>query len=298
MLGYADPRYAASLSEWGSPESLAVSRGSMLARHIPGTDETDAMGCYPLFSCGNWSGLQADFEARRATWVSASIVTDPLGDFNELLLRSTFDLVLPFKEHFVADLSMPLEKLVSDHHRKFARRGLRNVVVEVNNASELFLDEWDALYSHLSERHGITGLRRFSRQSFAQQLCIAGMVVMRARVGNETVGMELWLMQGSGVFNHLSAYDRNGYNLGAPYALHWTAYEYFRTRARWAVLGGGAGSTGANAGLTEHKRGWASETRQVYFCGKVLQPERYVELSARFNRTATSYFPAYRAGEF
>lgn len=298
MLGYADPAYAAALSEWGSPEVLASSWGSMLARNIPGTDATDAMGCYPLFSCGNWSGLQADFEARRATWVCASIVTDPLGDFNESLLRKTFDLVLPFKEHFVADLSLPLEKLVSDHHRKFVRRGLRNVVVDVSNATDGFLDEWDVLYSHLSERHGITGLRKFSRQSFAQQLNIEGMVVVRARARNETVGMELWLAQGDRVFNHLSAYDRNGYNLGAPYALHWTAYEYFRTRANWAVLGGGAGSTGADAGLAEHKRGWASDTRQVYFCGKVLQPERYRELSLQFNPQATSYFPAYRAGEF
>ena len=42
------------------------------------------------------------------------------------------------------------------------------------------------------------------------------------------------------------------------------------------------------------KRGWATGTRTAHFCGRVLDPERYAQLAGA---AATSYFPAYRAGE-
>ena len=256
------------------------------------------MGCYPLFSCNDWTGLAADLELRRSEWVSVALVTDPFGNFDEALLQRTFDRVVPFKEHFVADLSLSMDQLVSKHHQKHARRGLRNVQVDVVDQPLDGLDEWMVLYDVLCERHGISGIRAFSRDSFLAQLQLDGVSVLRARSEGQTVGMQIWLQQGDVVFTHLAAYNELGYKVDASYALHLTATEYFQKHAKWLGLGAGAGSGASSQGLSEYKHGWSTGTRQAYFCGKVLQPERYDSLIAAVSSEPSTYFPAYRAGEF
>jgi hypothetical protein len=53
-----------------------------------------------------------------------------------------------------------------------------------------------------------------------------------------------------------------------------------------------------DGGLTRFKRGWATGTRPVYFCGRIFQRERYEQLARQGGAPVSGYFPAYRHGEF
>src|SRR5207237_160064 len=111
--GYAHPGYAASLLEFGRPRALIQSGGWILERPIPGANARDAMGCYPIFSCRDWSLLKSDLVELSGDLVSLVLVADPFGNFTEKLLGDTFkDLLTPFKEHFVIDLCEPLKDFV------------------------------------------------------------------------------------------------------------------------------------------------------------------------------------------
>jgi hypothetical protein len=80
VTGYLHPLYAESLSEFGTPYELARCRGWILKRQIPGFSYYDAMGCYPLFPCQDWSKLSGDLEELGDQLVCLSVVTDPFGD--------------------------------------------------------------------------------------------------------------------------------------------------------------------------------------------------------------------------
>ncbi len=299
MTGYLHPGYAESLAEFGTPCPLTRCGGHLLVRQIPNTDWQDAMGCYPLFCCHDWTRLREDLEELRSRMVSMALVTDPLGNYDEPLLRRCFDRVVKFKEHFIADLTQPVNELAPKYHRKHARRALRDVAVEVLPQPHDGVDDWDRLYAHLVARHDIKGLRAFSRASFAAQLQVPGMVAFRAAVGAQTAGMHLWYVQEDAAYSHLSAYSDAGYDLRVSYALNWAANEHFAGKVRRLVLGTGAGTTAEMAGgLTEYKRGWSTGVRQVYFCGLTLDPVQYEALTRSRGGPATDYFPAYRQGEF
>ncbi len=291
--------------EFGRPLRLEASGGWLLQRTVPGTGQSDAMGAYPLFACRHWRSVAADLEKLESSLVSVALVTDPFGDWDEAVLRESFDRVREFKAHFVADLAAPSERIVSKHHRYYARRALAEVTVDVSADPRGALDEWLRLYAQLVTRHGISGMRAFSRASFAAQLGLPGMVLFTARRLGKAVGAHLWLMSGLGetavAYSHLAAFDTAGYELGAAYALHSTAIEYFRGRAAWLDLGAGAGlgsSVGADDGLTWFKAGWSTGTRPAYLCGRVLSRRLYEELTKERGSAGDSYFPAYRAGEF
>ena len=55
MHGYLSQEYAAAFAEFGTARRLPRSGGWLIERPIAGTDDRDAMGCYPLFSCADWS---------------------------------------------------------------------------------------------------------------------------------------------------------------------------------------------------------------------------------------------------
>ena len=57
--GYAHPAYAESLAEFGVPRLLPRSGGWILERRIESFPDRDAAGCYPLFSCRDWSRLRS-----------------------------------------------------------------------------------------------------------------------------------------------------------------------------------------------------------------------------------------------
>jgi hypothetical protein len=302
--GYAHPAYAASLSEFGRPIELPSAGGWLLERPIPGSGGgRDAMGPYPLFCCASWSGLASDLDALAGELVSVVLVADPFGGRDEAVLARAFDSVKPFKGHFVVDLTQTGIGALSKHHRYYTRRALTEVEVEVAGEPLAHLDDWLALYRGLAERHGIEGLRAFSRRSFAEQLQVPGIVLLRAVRQGATVGMHLWFEDrtGEGVaYSHLAATNAEGYEHGASYALHWAAIEHFRDSVRWLDLGAGAGTADASEGLAGFKAGWATETRPAYLCARVLSPDRYADLCrSRGGPAADSvYFPAYRAGEY
>lgn len=299
--GYAHSDYAASLAEFGRPRRLPRSGGWILERSIPGYSEGDAAGCYPLFSCLDWSQLRADLDDLRGELVSVALVTDPFGDYEVEYLKECFvDLVVPFKQHFVTDLSRAPESFVGAHHLRNVRRALRAVTIEECRNPSDFIGDWVALYNVLIEKHGITGLAAFSRQSFTKQLNVPGMVALRAVSAGQTVGMVLWYVKNEVAYYHLGAYSDPGYELRASFALFKYSIEYFAQRGlSWLNLGGGAGAeTASESGLTRFKAGWATGVRTAYFCGRILDRQRYDEIVKATNIPPTRYFPAYRLGEF
>lgn len=300
MTGYLHPEYAGSLSEFGIPRELPECGGWVLEREIPCSAYRDAMGCYPLFACRNWSGLHRDLN-NTSDLISVALVTDPFGAFELQDLQQAFDVAIPFKEHFVADLSQPVNSIVSQHHRQYSRKYSRDVDVLVCPNPPDFCDDWLNLYAHLIERHHIEDMRTFSKNIFLKQLHLPGVLVLKAQYLNEVIGAQLWLKQGDVCYSHLTACSSKGYDKGAAYALNWFAVHYFKESGdiHWLDIGAGPGLKGdSGGGLMQFKRGWANDKRTAYFCGKIFDKERYHEITAAAGVGETSYFPAYRAGEF
>lgn len=302
MNGYSHPAYAASLSEFGNPRPLVHSGGWVLDRSISNTSYHDAMGCYPLFACTNWSKLHLDLDELTNELVSVAVVADPFGEYDVAYLRECFsDRVVPFKEHLVTDLSGSPESFVNKSHRTKARKALEELNVELCNDPLLVADEWNGLYANLIKRHGIQGLTAFSAASFKLQLAVPGLSMFRATHRGETVGITLWFADRGIAYYHLGAYSDKGYDLQASFALFWRVIEHFSSQGlRWLNLGAGAGIAGndPNDGLTRFKRGWATDTRTAYFCGKILDQRKYDEIVKLKMIAGSEYFPAYRKGEF
>ena len=301
ISGYLHPDYAKSLSEFGIPRELSNSKAWILERPIPASRYTDAMGCYPLFSCPDWSRLGDDLHDLSSELVSVVVVTDPFGSYDLRYLQDCFkDVVIPFKQHFVTDLSCSPESFLSSHHRRNVRRALRSVQVEQCRDPSDCLEDWTVLYESLVERHAVTGIPAFSRESFSKQLKVPGIVVFRAVRENTAVGMLLWYVQGNVSYYHLGAYSDLGYDLRASFALFSYSVEYFAQHGvEWLNLGAGAGlGLDADSGLGRFKQGWSTGTRTAYFCGRVFDKKKYEEIVRARNLAPTEYFPAYRLGEF
>ena len=297
--GYLNETYANSLEEFGAPVALTASGGWILRRAIADTGCVDAMGVYPLLCCRDWSRLPQDLEALDRDLVSFAAVLDPFGDVSIAADQRLWSVARPFKRHYVADLTAPLDSYVSEHHKYYARQALKRVGVELCDEAVGHLDEWCQLYHELSNRHGVTGLRRFSRASFEKLLATPGLLAFRACADGATVGMNLIMVHREVAYTHLSAFSEEGYRRRAAYAIRWTVLEALRSRARWLDLGGSAGAEDANDGLSAFKRGWSNETRVAWFCGRVCNRGAYDDLVAQFGIEAGErYFPAYRAGEF
>lgn len=302
MNGYSHPGYAASLAEFGNPRALPRSNGWLLERPIVPTPYHDAMGCYPLFACNDWTMLDLDLEELSNEIVSVAIVADPFGNHDPAQLHKCFPtLVIPFKEHLVTDLSQSPESFVAPQHRRKARKALERLEVERFEDATLHVDEWIELYANLIQRHDIRGLTAFSANSFRGQLAVPGISMFRAIHRNETVGMTLWYIDRGVAYYHLGAYSERGYELEASFALFWRALQCFSSqRLQWLDLGAGAGlsANDRSDGLTRFKRGWATGTRTAYFCGRIFDQAKYEAAMKARDVTANDYFPAYRKGEF
>jgi hypothetical protein len=300
MSGYLHQDYAQSLSEFGEPLRLPKSGGWLLKRMIDDT-QRDAMGTYPLFACSDWKSLKCDFSQIGGSLVSVIVVTDPFGEYDEGVLHDCFgDLVIPFKSHFVNDLACPPESIISKHHARNAAIGLKQVIVEQCEDPFSRLDDWVSLYSVLMQRHQISGIRKFSTSSFARQLKTPGIVAFRACRDLRTVGMILWYVQNGIAYYHLGAYTEEGYRLRASFALFCRALDYFKACGlKYANLGAGAGlGSSADDGLSRFKQGWSTGVRMAYLCGRIFDREKYDHLVHARGVGATTYFPAYRKGEF
>ena len=248
--GYLHPQYAASFAEFGCHRALPRCGGWILERPTPCVGFRDAMGCYPLFACRDWSQLAADVEDMADSLVCLSVVTDPFGEYDEAQLRECFrDKVVPFKDHFCIDLERPTEDYVQRHHWRVRDKALARLHVERYENAPESLDDWVSLYGYLIQRHGISGIPAFSRTAFARQFKVPGLVAFRALHQGTLVGMSLSYVQGNVVYTHLIACNALGYELDSSYALYWRKIEYFRSRGlKWLNLGARPEST-ATAGM-------------------------------------------------
>jgi len=299
LTGYGHKDYASSLAEFGSPLLLPLSGGWLLQRRIGRTEFFDAMGPYPMFFCRDWSRLDEDLLGLASDLVSVVLVADPFVHQNGANFEKTFDRVVRFKDHYVAELSKPPEAFVRPSHRAHARRALRSLEVDVYERPWEHIDDWVRLYANLTCRHSISGLRAFSRPAFEKQLKTPGLVMFGATVGDEIVGLDLWFVHGDVAHGHLAAFSDLGYELQASYATKWTMLNYFMGRVSWVNLTGSSGiSVDEKDGLAKFKSGWSTTTKTVYLCERILQPETYETLAGERQTSTEGYFPAYRSGEF
>lgn len=300
LTGYMHPQYAYSLREFGEPRELPRCGGWVLVRAIPGTPYKDAMGCYPLFACRDWTKLHEDLEQVCSDLVSLALVTDPFSAAAPAYLEQFFDLVQPFKTHYVADLTHPLKSFVDKDHRYYARKSLKTMDVEVCLQPGKYLDDWVRLYDNLIVRHNIKGINAFSPECFGIQLNIPGMVMFVGRRDGEIVGANLAMIRDQVAYTHLSAYTSEGYVIRASYGIRWEALVYlFEQGIRYVSLGGTAGvKEDPRDGLARFKRGWNNDRRTVYFCGRVFDRQKYESICQQYQISEVDYFPAYRGGEF
>ncbi len=299
MLGYAAEEYARSLAEFGEPLALPKSGGWLLTRALPEDFGRDAMGCYPLFCCRDWSAIGDDLQNLSEELVAVSLIADPAAEVSLVELQDCFsDVCYHYKDHYFADLSCPLASFVAGHHQRNARQAARSLRIERLQKPAEQLLTWNELYGQLIERHDIRGQAAFSPASFQQQLQVPSLRAYAAYQDTQIVGIVLWMVSETTAYYHLAAYSVAGYELKASFALFWHCLEDLANdNVHQAALGGGAGTFAASEGLSRFKQGWSSETRPAYFCGRILDRVRYAELTAlsRSNGNALTYFPAYRA---
>ena len=293
--GYAHRQYAESLEEFGAIRELPACRGQLLVRPVPKSNLFDGMGCYPLFCCQNWNALRDDLESLAEQLVCVWLVTDPFADVDVSQLQNTFaDVCYEYKQHFVTDLSVPLDSIVRGNHLRNCRKAMSAVEVCRSTPDKELLLQWQSLYDNLVKRHSVGGIAQFSHAAFERQMRVPGFTAFSALDRRCTCGMTLWYVQGDVAYYHLGAYSDRGYENGASFALFWRALTHFASMGvRWAALGAGAGAQSSESGLTRFKQGWATHTRSVYFCGRILQPAAYRGLSA-VDPEKTGFFPAYR----
>jgi hypothetical protein len=298
-IGYAHPLYCDSLKEFGEPRELPHCGGWVLVRPIPGTPYKDAMGCYPLFACQNWSRLSEDMEHLGSDVVSLVLVMEPFSGVVPSYLEHCFDRVEPFKTHYVTDLRYPLENFIDRDYRRKVRKSLNIMDVEVCRQPAKYLDDWVRLYDNLIRKHNITGIRAFSYKCFEIQMNIPGMVMVLGRCEGEIVGATLILVRDQVAYSHLSAYSNRGYMIKASYGIRWKILSYLGEQGiRYFDNGGAPGIKDDPVnGLTQFKRGWSNDKRTVYLCGRVFDRGKYESLCQRDQIANGDYFPAYRMGK-
>lgn len=233
--------------------------------------------------------------------VAIWLVTDPFATIEVSELRSFFsDVCYPFKEHLVVDLSLPRQATVSKHHQRYARKALKHLEICIPMKPESYVEIWTRLYGNLIKKHGIKGLTRFSEKAFTQQMKVPGCVVFQAVMKSRIIAMQIWYQYGDRAYYHLGASSEAGYRHYAAFGLFWEAIRHFQKLGlRWLNLGGGAGTKqNANDGLTRFKKGWASSSRPVYFCGVTMHPKQYNALCRTNKYGKHDFFPAYRECEF
>lgn len=295
---YGSQDFARSLSHAGRVIEMPHSGGWVLERPIGSSGLRDAMGCYPITCLQRWEFLESDLTALAGMGlVSLTMVTDPFAPVAPRRLSERFQVVRPFRRHFVADLGLSTKDICSAHHRYYARYALRSLDVDVCWRPADYVDEWSSLYAESMQRLRVSDLRRFSRAAFDALFQLDGVLLLRACRLGTPVAAEVFVLQGEVAHAHLMANTLEGYRDHASYALHWTAIECLRPHAAWLNFGGGTALDDGENGLTWYKRGWSTSTRQTWLLGAILDPPLYTSLCGEMP-APSAYFPGYRAGEF
>jgi hypothetical protein len=254
----------------------------------------DAIGPYPLTCLAADSDLHLGIDDLRKTGVaSVTVVVDGLLGPPVHQLQDVFTFSRPFKTHYLVDESAGAYK-PSKHHRYELRRAARSgVEIRVVPLLEI-LNEWTALYSELIVNHRISGMQRFSRESFEALANCKGLSTVAGFIGGQLVSCHLWFQYKQFVWSHLAASNALGYVSRAAYAVCDQAIRNFR--GYLINMGGTAGiGDSANDGLARFKAGFSNRTHAAYLMGRILDPITYQRLCVeRGNIGPSDYFPAYR----
>lgn len=287
---YNSEAYARAFEGLARPVALPGLGTWVLQRPITGTAHEDAAGCYPLSVLPELGGAAADFAALRSRGlVSLVLVADAFFSAPPDALRRCFDLVRPFKSHYVHDYGRPFS--YGRHHRYEVKRARAACAVAPADLAR-YLPEWNALYRLLCERRGISGLHRLSARYFERLAALPALHALAAWHEGELLGMHLFVEHEGVAYSHLAACSEHGYRMRAGYALNDDALEHFRGR-RLIDFGAGAGPVDDPCdGLATFKRGFTNGTELFQLCGKVLDAQAYERLAAA--APPTGYFPAYR----
>jgi hypothetical protein len=298
--GYHHPDYACSLAEFGEPFKIKNCEGWILKRFIPGFQYQDAMSCYPLFSCRDWSKLCLDLEEIANDLVTLTMVIDPFADADYRHLKNCFDIIRPFKSHYIVNLSKNWEDKIDRRHKQKIKKALNEIEIEVCHEPIRYIDEWAFLYDNLIQRHKIDGIRAFSKECFRKQLSIPGMFLIIGKLHKEIIGGNLVLMRDKVAYDHLAAFSPLSYQVNAAYGIFWNTFKFLAEQGiQYLDIGGVAGTeAGKKCGLDQFKRGWTKDTQQVYLCGRIFNSAVYEKICREKGISETVYFPAYRMEEF
>ena len=296
--GYAHELYARSFSEFGAIVELKNAGARLIKRRIPQSDRLyDCIGCYPLFTYERLDCLAKDFDLLGKDVVSVGLVTDPWSGSEADILARFFDVVRPFKTHYLVDLNIPFNAYLHRHHRRYAKRSLLKAAVSMVEKPSHFAEEWVQLYQHLIVRHRIDGLAAFSQRALSLQLDVPGCHYFRAVLNGEPHGALVCFLDRDVAYAHLVSTTPEGQQESLQYALYWTAIEAFRGRAKWFALGSvpGLADVPVVTGLGFFKAGWATGVCRNYFCGRIQNHGEYSRLCQGRSQANSPFFPAYRS---
>lgn len=264
---------------------------ALLVRQIPGSEFQDALGCYPLAALQRDSDLLGGLDhLRAANLVSVALVPNPLIGPSFEDLTAAFEICRPFKTHYVIDRNKGGIR-ISETHRRWIRKARRLCTIAPVELSDT-LDDWKVLYAHMGARHEVSDVQDFTPSYFDALTKMPEVSAFAAEHQGRVVAMALWVREGDIAYYHLGASTPEGYETQAMYGVIASAIDHF-SDCRLIHLGGPAGvSDNKRDGLARFKSGFANREVDVYFCGARLNVDRYAALTK--NRTATSFFPAYR----
>lgn len=288
---YATPDFARSLPHAGEAVGVPEWDGHVLSRPIPGDDARDAMGPYPIAVLRSDADVVGGLERLRAGGLASVVLViedhlrPPLS-----ALEGAFDFVRPFKSHCVYDRRLGPIAYGGQHKTKL-KRALRKVErAELRLADHL--PAWQALYDHLTVRHGLKGLHDFPALHHETLARLPGVRTFGAFVEDRLVSAHVFVTDGGHAISHLTASNDEGYASGAAYAVNDLAISAMAD-CDLINFGGGAGfGDDPDDGLVQFKRGFANSSAPAYLAGGVLDADAYRRLSG--DRT-TAFFPAYRA---
>ena len=146
--------------------ALPACGGWLIEQPIPQTTLADATGVRPRFDCADWSRLGQDLTALARRLVSVTLIADPFAAAGEAELRDVFDVVMPFKRHYVVDLDRGAAP--GRRHRRNLAWARSGVTVHVCEDPSAHLDEWCALYEGLMRSHGGGSTPALSRAALAR----------------------------------------------------------------------------------------------------------------------------------
>ncbi len=297
-FGYLHPGYAESHIEAGEVRHLRRSGAWLLNRPIPGSDRFDARVGQPLLVCRDWGALPDDLAetAALADVVTVSALSDPLAPVTEAALRDAFtDVVRVHAQHFIVDLP---SFWPSRDHRRAARRALRLVEIDIEEAPGRGLSQWPGLTARPGGVMPAIEAPGLSRAALTRQLGVPGCVSITALDEDGPVAMAIVFLAGEDAHLHLVVGNARGDALAASYALYAATAEDMAGRGLHRLdLGTAAAADPESAeDAVRFLAGWTDQIRPSYRCGRIVDRVAYDELTAEAGATGSPAFPAYRQG--